>query len=86
MLFGVVSAVGQGMGVLFGGGDCRGSFGVNFGHPIVTNETLLYSYAKVREPIEMLFEVVSRVGWGIRVLDGGPRGRGGFGEYSPPLF
>jgi len=38
--FGVVSGVGRGMGVLDGGGDHRrgrGSFGVNVGHPIVTN-------------------------------------------------
>jgi len=40
MLFGVVSGVGLGMGVLDGGGDCqrgRGSLGVNFGCPIITN-------------------------------------------------
>jgi len=40
MLFGMVSRVGRGMGVLDGGGDRqrgRGSFGVNLGHPIVTN-------------------------------------------------
>jgi len=40
MPFGVVSGVGQGMGVLDRGGDRRrgsGSLGVNFGRPIVTN-------------------------------------------------
>jgi len=40
MPFGVVSGVGLGMSVLDFGGDRRrgrGSFGVNFGHPIVTN-------------------------------------------------
>jgi len=41
MAFGVVSGVSQGMGVLGGDGECqrkRSSFGVNVGHPIVTNE------------------------------------------------
>jgi len=40
MPFGVSNGVGRGMGVLDGGGDRRsgmGSFGVNFGRPIVTN-------------------------------------------------
>jgi len=40
MPFGMMSAVGRGMGVLDGGGDRRrgrGSFGVNLGRPIVTN-------------------------------------------------
>ena len=40
MLFGVVSGVGQGMGVLDMGGDRRRgrrSFGVKVGHPTVTN-------------------------------------------------
>ena len=41
MQFGIVSGVGQGMGVLDGGGDRqRGSWavlGVNLGRPIVTN-------------------------------------------------
>jgi len=40
MPFGMVRGVGQGMGVLDGGGDRRrgrGSFGVNVGRPIVTN-------------------------------------------------
>jgi len=38
--FGMVSGVGRGMGVLDGGGDCRGEravLGVNLGRPIVTN-------------------------------------------------
>ena len=40
MLFGMVSGVGRGMGVLDWGGDHRrgrGSFRVNLGHSIVTN-------------------------------------------------
>ena len=40
MSFGMVSGVGQGMGVLDRNGYCRrewGSFGVEFGRPIVTN-------------------------------------------------
>jgi len=40
MLFGMVCGVSRVMGVLDGGGDRRrgrGSFGVNLGHPIVTN-------------------------------------------------
>jgi len=40
MLFGVMNGVRLGMGVLDFGGDHRrerGSFTVNFGHPIVTN-------------------------------------------------
>jgi len=48
MPFGVMSEVGWGMGVLHGGGDRRmgrGRFGVNVGHPIVTNGTLWRSYS-----------------------------------------
>jgi len=44
MLFGMVSRVGQGMGILDGGGDRqrgRSSFRVNLGHPIVTNGDFL---------------------------------------------
>jgi len=40
MPFGVMSGVGRGMGAFDFGGDRRrgrGSFGVNMGHPIVTN-------------------------------------------------
>jgi len=40
MLFGMVSEVGRGMGLLDGGGDHRKEgpvLGVNLGHPIVTN-------------------------------------------------
>jgi len=52
---------------------------------------LLHSCAEVREPIELSFEVVSRVGPGIDVLDGGRcaaskgkgRGLGGNSEFSP---
>jgi len=43
MPFGVVSAVGRGMGVLDGGGDRRREaavLGINVGHPIVTSGIL----------------------------------------------
>jgi len=46
----VVSGVGRGMGVLDGGGDRRkgrGSFGVNLGHPIVTNGALRRALLKL---------------------------------------
>jgi len=65
MPFGMVSGVGLGICVLDFGGDRRrgrGSFGGEFGHPIVTN-------GAVHEPIEL----VSGVGSGIDVLGGGPR-------------
>jgi len=45
MPFGVVSGVGQGMGVLDGGGDRRrrrGSLGVNLGRPIVIAHDALF--------------------------------------------
>ena len=83
---GVVRGVSQGMGVLDFGGDHRrgsGSFGVNLGHPIVTNGDLRSS-AEVRTVIELSFGVVSGVGPGIDVLDGGPRvsrGRGCLGIF-----
>jgi len=54
--FAVVSGVGQGMGALDGGRDHRREgevLGVNVGHPIVTNGTLLRSCAKVRELMEL---------------------------------
>ena len=54
---------------------------VNLGRPIVTNGNLLHS--SIREPIELLFGVVSGVGTGTGVLDGGrhaARGRG-FGRF-----
>jgi len=50
--------------------------------------TLRRSCAKVREPIELSFGMVSVVGPGIDVLDGGPRtlrGREVFGEGFSPL-
>jgi len=54
-------------------------------------QTLWHSYAKVHEPIELLFGVVNRVSSGFGVLDGdrhwfirwgpcAPRGRGDFIE------
>jgi len=87
MPFGVVSGVGQGMGVL-DGGCYRWREGavlrVNLGRPIVANGpmgTLLRSCAELCEPIELLFGMVSGVTQGIHVLDGGlcaSRGRGSF--------
>jgi len=53
-------------------------------------ETLLHSYVEVREPMELSFEVVRRVGPGIGVLGGGrraPSGRGDLGVlYLIPQF
>ena len=48
MPFGVVSGVGRKMGVLDGwrSSKGRGSFGVNVGHPIATNEDLCDMNAK----------------------------------------
>ena len=78
------------MGVVIIRGE-RAFLGVNLGHPIATNGTLLHSCAEVCEPIKLLFGVVSGVGRGMGVLDGGPHdpsGRCGFGglaSHSPPL-
>jgi len=61
----------------------RGSFGGKVWHPIVT---LWRSCAKLRESIEMLFGVVSGVGQGMGLLDGGshpPRRILGFGVFLP---
>jgi len=52
-------------------------------------ETLLHTCAKVREPIQLLFGVVSGVSLGILVLGGGPgapRGRGSFSGFSTHWF
>ena len=38
--------------------------------------TLWHSYAKLHELIEMLFVVVSKVGQGMGILDGGPHPQG----------
>jgi len=51
--------------------------------------TLLHTCVKVHEAIELSFGVVSGVGSGIGVLDGGlhaPRKRGGYGVFSPYWF
>jgi len=66
------------MGVLDAGGDFQrsSSLGVNLGHTCV----------KVREPIMLSFEVVSRVVRGMGALDGRPRARkerGGLGGFVP---
>jgi len=48
----------------------------------------MHNCAEVHEPIKLSFEMVSRVGLGIRVLDGdsgAPRGRGGVGGFLVPL-
>jgi len=53
--------------------------GVNLGRSIVTKGTLLCSCAEVRQPIALSFGVMSGLGPGIHVLDGGsraPKGRG----------
>jgi len=47
--------------------------GVNLGRPIVTTGALLRSCAEMHIAIELSFGVVSGVGPGIDVLDGGPR-------------
>ena len=47
-------------------------------------ETLLHSCVKLHKSIKLPFGLVSGVGPGIRVLDGGPHptmGRGGFGGF-----
>ena len=67
------------MGVLDVGGYRRrrmGSFGGEIGAPITG--TLLHYCAKVREPIELSFEVMSgsAAAWG----------RGGVGRFVPPLL
>jgi len=65
MLFGMVSGVGQGLGVLDEVSIVEGEgavLWVNLEHPIVTNGSLLHSYVEVRELIELLFGVVSGVG------------------------
>jgi len=89
MPFGVVSGVGRGMSVLDGvhyHRRRRAFLGVNLGCPIVVNGTLLRSCAKVSEPMDMTFGVVSGVGLCIRVLKWGPyaqRKRGSFGFFLP---
>ena len=58
--------------------------GMDMGRPIVTNKELVAYCVKVREMIELPFEVLSEVRRGIDVLDGGPhlpRGRGSFGFF-----
>jgi len=73
MLFGVVSEVGRGMGILDGDGyrqRGRGSFGAEFGASHCTNGILMCSCAEICEPIELSFREVSWVGCGMGVLDG----------------
>jgi len=50
--------MGPEMRQVFGIGDCpteMGSFGVDIGHPIVTNQTFWRICAKVHETLELLF-------------------------------
>ena len=73
MPFKVVSGVGRGIGVLDGVVIIRAEgavLGVNVGRPIVTSGPLLHSCVEMREPIELLFGVVSWVGPGIGVWNG----------------
>jgi len=76
------------MGVLDGVVIVEGKgavLGVNVGRPIVAMGTSLHSCAEVRELIKLFFGMVSRVGLGIRVLDGRqrvPRERG-LGLFGP---
>jgi len=69
----------------------KGSFGSEFGGPIVANGDLLHSCVEVHEPIELSFGVVSVVSPGIGVFDEGRRvargrrGSGGFAEFLPPF-
>ena len=61
------------MGVLDRGGDHqreRGSFWMNFGHPILSSGTSLHSCVEVHELIELSFGVVSGVDGGMDALDG----------------
>jgi len=63
------------MGLLDRGGYCQREgtvLGVHLGHTIPMG-TLLHSCVEVREPIELLFEVVSEVGGWMGVLHWGPR-------------
>ena len=71
----------------------RGSFGplgVNLECPIVTNELLLHICAKVHEPMELSFEVVSGVSCSLGVLEEGPcvcpKGKGVWGILFPHCF
>jgi len=93
MPFGMVSWVGRG-GVLDEVVIVEGKgavLGVNWGVPLSPMGPLLRSCAEVRAAIELSFGMVSGVGPGIGVLDGGPhasRGRGYFWDFSafvPPF-
>ena len=66
MPFGVVSGVSRGIGVLEGGGDRRREsavFGVNLGHPIVTNrdfETRLFPNYVGQDLLDLQLAKVNR--------------------------
>jgi len=69
----------------------RGSYGVEFEASHCNQRSLccVYSCEKVREPMELSFEVVSEIGCGMGVLEGGPRAlrvRGGFVNFVPRCF
>jgi len=65
---------------------------MNLGVPLKPMRPLLRSCVEVREPIELSFDVVSRVGPGIDALDGVhmPQGEGlfvgFFGIYAPMVW
>jgi len=77
MLFGLVGRLGPRIRQIVGIGDCPTARG-NFGN-------LWRICAKVREPIELPFGVVNRVGPSIGVLDGVhiPQGKGRFWDCCP---
>jgi len=66
--FEMLGRMGLGMRQVVGSGDRStgtDNIGVNVGRPIVANGNLRRSCAKVREPSELRFVVVHRVGRGI---------------------
>ena len=85
ILFGMVSGVSRGIGVLDRGGYHRRGRGCLEGEYGASNCNqfwfLLYSCVEVSEPIELSFGVVSGMGPGIDVQNGGPRGSMGKGSF-----
>jgi len=83
MPFGMVSAVGFGIGVLDFGGDRRRGRGSMGGEFVAFHcmGTLLYRCVEMRKVIELSFGLVSGVGSGIHALDGSPRASRGRGSF-----